>query len=56
MTSSELMEALTEHAKTLGWEIEEWSWTDLDGNDGKSETFPPWLRPLSIAENGADNA
>lgn len=48
MEKHEVMRALAEHAKTLGWEIAEWSWKD-DDSEGYSE-YEVWLHPLGDTE------
>ena len=43
MKSHELMEALTEHARELGWNLIEYSSKD-SGDD--SEMYEIWLEPI----------
>jgi hypothetical protein len=49
--SHDVMRALAEHAKTLGWEIAEWSWKD--DIDGDAE-YQLWLRPIETTEGAGD--
>lgn len=44
MDSHDVMRALRDHARTLGWEIQEWNWKDTD-ETGSAE-YQMWIAPL----------
>lgn len=42
ITRTELLHQLTDHARTLGWDVVEWNWKD--DVDGVSE-YQMWIQP-----------